>query len=85
MIYTEQIPNLQKLIFNIRVRREVRNVADMMEFNWASILWWFYTGNAAQTKNMVDLPLSLQVLTFTSDKSIVWAKGNRYENIASDM
>ena len=38
MIYTEQIPNLQKLIFNIRVRREVRNVADMMEFNWASIL-----------------------------------------------
>ena len=37
-IYTEQIPYLQKLIFNIRVRREVRNVADMMEFNWASIL-----------------------------------------------
>ena len=38
MIYKEQIPNLQKLIFNIRVRREVRNVADIMEFNWASIL-----------------------------------------------
>ena len=37
-IYTEQIPYLQKLIFNIRVRREVRNVADMIEFNWASIL-----------------------------------------------
>ena len=37
-IYTEQIPYLQKFIFNIRVRREVRNVADMMEFNWASIL-----------------------------------------------
>ena len=37
-IYTEQIPYLQKLIFNIRVQREVRNVADMMEFNWASIL-----------------------------------------------
>ena len=32
-IYTEQILYLQKLIFNIRVRREVRNVADMMEFN----------------------------------------------------
>ena len=29
-IYAEQI--LQKLIFNIRVRREVRDVADMMEF-----------------------------------------------------
>ena len=37
-IYTEQILYLQKLIFNIRVRREVRNVVDMMEFNWASIL-----------------------------------------------
>ena len=37
-IYTEQILYLQKLIFNIRVQREVRNVADMMEFNWASIL-----------------------------------------------
>ena len=37
-IYTEQMLYLQKLIFNIRVRREVRNVADMMEFNWASIL-----------------------------------------------
>ena len=37
-IYTEQIPYSQKLIFNIRVRREVRNVADMMEFNWASII-----------------------------------------------
>ena len=37
-IYTEQIPYLQKLIFNMRVQREVRNVADMMEFNWASIL-----------------------------------------------
>ena len=37
-IYTEQIPYLQKLIFNIRVQREVRNVPDMMKFNWASIL-----------------------------------------------
>ena len=37
-IYTEQILYLQKLIFNIRARREVRNVANMMEFNWASIL-----------------------------------------------
>ena len=37
-IYTEQMLYLQKLIFNIRVRREVRNIADMMEFNWASIL-----------------------------------------------
>ena len=37
-IYTEQIPYLQKLIFNVRVRREVRNVADIMEFNWDSIL-----------------------------------------------
>ena len=37
-IYTEQMLYLQKLIFNIRVRREVRNVTDMMEFNWASIL-----------------------------------------------
>ena len=31
--YTEQMLYLHKLIFNIRVRREVRNVADMMEFN----------------------------------------------------
>ena len=37
-IYTEQILYLQKLIFNIRVQREIRNVADMMEFNWAFIL-----------------------------------------------
>ena len=37
-IYTEQMLYLQKLISNIRVRREIRNVADMMEFNWASIL-----------------------------------------------
>ena len=37
-IYAEQILYLQKLIFNIRVRREVRDVADMMEFNWASFL-----------------------------------------------
>ena len=36
-IYADQILYLQKLIFNIRVWREVRNVADMMEFNWASI------------------------------------------------
>ena len=28
--YTEQTLYLQKLIFNIRVQREVRNVADMM-------------------------------------------------------
>ena len=33
MIYTEQILYLQKLIFNIWVQREVRNVTDMMEFN----------------------------------------------------
>ena len=38
MIYTEQISYLQKLIFNVLVWREVRKVADMMEFNWASIL-----------------------------------------------
>ena len=38
MIRTEQMLYLQKLIFNIEVRREVRNFADMMEFNWASIL-----------------------------------------------
>ena len=37
-IYTDQMPYLEKLIFNIRVRKEVRNVADMMEFNWAFIL-----------------------------------------------
>ena len=37
-IYAEQVLYLQTLIFNIRVRREVRNVTDMMEFNWASIL-----------------------------------------------
>ena len=37
-IYTEQILYLQKLIFNIRARREVRNVANMMEFKRASIL-----------------------------------------------
>ena len=37
-IYTEQMQYLQKLISNIGVRREVRNVADMMEFHWASIL-----------------------------------------------
>ena len=34
-IYTEQIQYLQKIIFNIRVPREVSNVANMMEFNWA--------------------------------------------------
>ena len=39
MIYAEQILYLQKLIFNIRVRREVRNVVDMMESNWGSILF----------------------------------------------
>ena len=37
MIYTEQMLYLQKLIFNIRVQRQVGNVTDMM-FNWASIL-----------------------------------------------
>ena len=37
-IYTDQMPYLEKLIFNIRVRKEVRNVADMMEFNWDFIL-----------------------------------------------
>ena len=37
-VYTDQMPYLEKLIFNIRVRKEVRNVADMMEFNWAFIL-----------------------------------------------
>ena len=39
MIYAEQMLYLQQVIFNIRVRGEVRNAADMMEFNWASILW----------------------------------------------
>ena len=38
MIYTEQMLYLQKLIFNIPFRREVRNIADMEEFNWDSIL-----------------------------------------------
>ena len=37
-IYTDQMLYLEKLIFNIRVRKEVRNVADMIEFNWAFIL-----------------------------------------------
>ena len=37
-ICTKQILYLQKLIFNIRVGSEVRDVEDMMEFNWASIL-----------------------------------------------
>ena len=36
--HTQQMLYLQKLIFNIQVQREVRNVADMMEFNWASII-----------------------------------------------
>ena len=40
-IYTEQMLDLQKLIFNIRVWREVNNIDDMMEFNWASILQLF--------------------------------------------
>ena len=31
-IHTDQVLYLQKSIFNIRVRKEVRNVADMMEF-----------------------------------------------------
>ena len=38
MIYAEQMLYLQQIIFNIRVQGEVRNAADMMEFNWASIL-----------------------------------------------
>ena len=38
VIYTEQMLYLQKLIFDIRDRREVKNIADMKEFNWASIL-----------------------------------------------
>ena len=37
-IYTEQMLYLQKLTLNIQVRREVRNVTDMMDFSWASIL-----------------------------------------------
>ena len=37
-IYTEPMLYLQKLIFIIRVRREVGNITDMKEFNWASIL-----------------------------------------------
>ena len=36
--HTQQMLYLQKLIFNIQVQREVRNVADKMEFNWASII-----------------------------------------------
>ena len=78
-IYTEQMLYLQKLIFNIRVRREIRNVADMMEFNWA------YADNAAQTKKMMNLPLPLQILTFPPDKSRVWAKGYINENFISDI
>ena len=38
LIYTEQMLYLQKLIFEIRNRWEVKNIADMKEFNWASIL-----------------------------------------------
>ena len=38
VIYTEQMLYLQKLIFNIPFRREVRNITDMKEFNWASVL-----------------------------------------------
>ena len=38
VIYTEQMLYLQKLIFNFQDRKEVRNIADMKEFNWASIL-----------------------------------------------
>ena len=37
-IYKEQILYLQKLMFNISVRKELRKTADMMEFNRASIL-----------------------------------------------
>ena len=37
-ISTEKMLYLQKLIFNIQVGREVRNIADMMEFNWTCIL-----------------------------------------------
>ena len=37
-IYTDQMLYLQKLLFNIRVRKEVTNIAHMMEFNWTSIL-----------------------------------------------
>ena len=37
-IYTDQMLYLQKLLFNIRVRKEVANIAHMMEFNWTSIL-----------------------------------------------
>ena len=83
-IYTEQILYLRKLIFNIRVGREVRNVADMMEFKWASIFRQLHTDNAAQTKSMMKLPLPLQILTFTLDKCTVWAKGYRNENFVSD-
>ena len=37
-IYKEQMLYLQKLMFNISVRKELRKTADMMEFNRASIL-----------------------------------------------
>ena len=37
IIYTDQMLYSEKLIFNIRVWKKVRNVADM-GFNWAFIL-----------------------------------------------
>ena len=37
-IYKEQMLYLQKLMFNISVRKELRKTADMMEFNRVSIL-----------------------------------------------
>ena len=46
MIYTEQMLYLQKLIFNIWGGREVRNVTDITDFNWDSILRKFYTDSA---------------------------------------
>ena len=47
---------LQKLFFKIPVRRKVRNIADMNEFNWASLFRLFH---ASLTKNMVHLFLPL--------------------------
>ena len=37
-IYTKSILYLQKLTYNIRVRRDITNIANVKEFNWTSIL-----------------------------------------------
>lgn len=38
---------LQKLIFDIRLRRKVKSVLDMKKFSWTSTLWQFYAHNTA--------------------------------------